>query len=491
MFDFVVVLALLIPVFTGIGILAANRLPDLRDGITILGAVSLCVMCAIAAVATSIGQVPQLELFEVVPGWLSIDFKLEPLGAMFMLVASSLWIVNSLYSFGYMRGNNERNQTRFYLCFAIALLGVMGVAMAANLFTLFIFYEILTLATYPLVAHKGDSNALSGARVYLMTLLGSSICMFLVAIIWTGVVAGTFEFVEGGSLTGEVDPVVGNVLLLLFAFGIGKAALMPLHFWLPKAMVAPTPVSALLHAVAVVKAGVFTILKVSVYIFGVDLLSTLHATDWILAISCFTIIVASLIAMTNDNLKARLAYSTVAQLAYVTAGAMLATTAGWMGGGVQIIAHAAGKITLFMCAGAIYVATGLTNVSQLKGLGRKMPVVFIAFFIGALSIIGVPPFAGSWSKFFLLQGAVEAQHSYVVWVLIISSLLNIAYLLPIPILALMPPEGTAPPAEFKREEGVPILTVVAPAITAILCFLLFFAIGYIQAFLSPAFGVTQ
>ncbi len=491
MFDFVVILALLIPVLTGAGILAANRLPDLRDGITILGAVSLCVMSVLGAFATSIGQVPKLELFQVVPGWLTIDFKLEPLGAVFMVVASSLWIVNSLYSFGYMRGNNERNQTRFYLCFAIALLGVMGIAMAANLFTLFIFYEILTLATYPLVAHKGDDNALSGARVYLMTLLGSSICMFLVAIIWTGVVAGTFDFIEGGSLTGEVDPIVGNVLLLLFAFGIGKAALMPLHFWLPKAMVAPTPVSALLHAVAVVKAGVFTILKVAVYIFGADLLSSLDATDWILAVSCFTIIVASLIAMTNDNLKARLAYSTVAQLAYVTAGAMLATTAGWMGGGVQIIAHAAGKITLFMCAGAIYVATGLTKVSQLRGLGRKMPVVFIAFFIGALSIIGVPPFAGSWSKFFLLQGAIESEHTYVIMVLIVSSLLNIAYLLPIPILALMPPEGTDPPAEFKREAGVPILTVVAPAVTAVLCFLLFFAIGYIEAFLSPAFGGSQ
>lgn len=488
MYDFVVVLALLIPLIAGAGILAANRLPDLRDGITILGALSLCVICVLGAVATSNGAMPKLELLQVVPGWLSIDFKLEPLGAMFMVVASSLWIVNSLYSFGYMRGNNERNQTRFYLCFAIALFGVMGIAMAANLFTLFVFYEVLTLSTYPLVAHKGDNNALSGARVYLMTLLGTSICMFLVAIIWTGVIAGTFDFVLGGSLTGEVDPVVGNVLLILFAFGIGKAALMPLHFWLPRAMVAPTPVSALLHAVAVVKAGVFTILKVSVYIFGVDLLSSLQATDWVLAISCITIIVASLIAITKDNLKARLAYSTVAQLAYVTAGAMLATSAGWLGGGMQIIAHAAGKITLFMCAGAIYVATGLTNVSELRGLGRKMPIVFIAFFIGSLSIIGVPPFAGSWSKFFLLQGAVESDHTYVIIVLIVSSLLNIAYLLPIPILALMPPEGTLEPAEFKREGGVPVLTVIAPAVTAGLCFLLFFAVGYIEDFLSPALG---
>jgi len=241
---------------------------------------------------------------------------------------------------------------------------------------------------------------------------------------------------------------------------------MPFHFWLPNAMVAPTPVSALLHAVAVVKAGVFTILKVAIYIF-----------------------VASLVAMTKDNLKARLAYSTVAQLAYVTCGAMLADPAGFMGGSLQIAAHAVGKITLFMCAGAIYVATGLTNISDMRGLGKRMPpLVFIAFFVASLSIIGVPPLAGDWPKYELMQGAADGGMDYVPYILIISSLLNIAYLLPIPILALMPPPDSGEPAPYKRPGGAPMLTVAAPCFTAFLCFLMFFTIGPVSDFLEPATG---
>ncbi|MEL6258583.1 MAG: proton-conducting transporter membrane subunit, partial [Pseudomonadota bacterium] len=272
---------------------------------------------------------------------------------------------------------------------------------------------------------------------------------------------------------------------------VDNAALMPFHFWLPNAMVAPTPVSALLHAVAVVKAGVFTVLKVAIYIFGADLLSKTPATDWVLAVGCFTIVVASLIALTKDNLKARLAYSTVSQLAYVTVGAMLANPAGFFGGALQIAAHAGGKITLFMCAGAIYVATGATNISQMRGLGRRMPLVFIAFLVGALSIIGIPPLAGAWPKFELMQGAADAAGSgkgYVAWVLIGSSLLNVAYLLPIPLLALMPPAGGPEPIAYKRPEGAPFFAVAAPVATAILCVVLFFSVGLLGDFLAPVVG---
>ncbi|MEO1305902.1 MAG: proton-conducting transporter membrane subunit [Pseudomonadota bacterium] len=253
-------------------------------------------------------------------------------------------------------------------------------------------------------------------------------------------------------------------------------------------MVAPTPVSALLHAVAVVKAGVFTILKVAIYIFGEEILNATASREFILAVACFTIVVASLVAMTKDNLKARLAYSTVAQLAYVTCGAMLADPAGFMGGSLQIAAHAVGKITLFMCAGAIYVATGKQNISEMRGLGKRMPLIFIAFFIASLSIIGIPPLAGDWPKYELMQGAADADLDYVPYVLIVSSLLNIAYLLPIPILALMPPPGSGEPAAFKRPGGAPMLTVAAPCFTAILCFLMFFTVGPIADFLEPATG---
>lgn len=490
--EFAILSALLLPLAICAGIFVTSWLPDLREGVTLIGASTLFFLVIIIAMKLANGAAPELSLWQAAPG-LVFAFRIEPLGALFALVASGLWIVNSFYSIGYMRGNRERNQTRFYMCFAIAIFGAMGVAMAANLFTLFVFYEVLTLSTYPLVAHKGDANAQRGARIYLMTLLGTSIGFLLVAVIWTGILAGSLDFVPGGLLSGvdDLSPVVASILLLLFAFGVGKAALMPFHFWLPNAMVAPTPVSALLHAVAVVKAGVFTVLKVSIYIFGEELLNETTSRDFILAVACVTIVVASLIAMTKDNLKARLAYSTVAQLAYVTCGAMLANAAGFMGAALQIPAHAAGKITLFMCAGAIYVATGLTNISDMRGLGRRMPLVFIAFFVASLSIIGIPPLVGGWPKYELMQGAFDADLSYVPIVLIVSSLLNIAYLLPIPILALMPPVGSPEPAPFKRTGGAPVLTVAAPCVTALLCLLMFFAVGPMSAFLEPATGIRD
>jgi multicomponent Na+:H+ antiporter subunit D len=489
--EMLIAAALLLPLIICAGIWLAGRVPDIREGVTLIGAAALFIVVISITMMVGNGADLSLKLGEAVPGF-EFAFNVEPLGALFAMVASGLWIVNSFYSIGYMRGNRERNQTRFYMCFAVALFGAIGVAFAANLFTLFVFYEILTLSTYPLVAHKGDANAQRGARIYLMTLLGTSIGFLLVAIIWTGQLAGSLDFVQGGLLAQEtvqaISPVALSALLLLFVFGVGKAALMPFHFWLPNAMVAPTPVSALLHAVAVVKAGVFTILKISIYIFGEEVLNTVGSREFLLGMACFTIVVASLIAMTKDNLKARLAYSTVAQLAYITCGAMLADSAGFLGGSLQIAAHAVGKITLFMCAGAIYVATGATNISQMRGLGRRMPLVFIAFFIASLSIIGIPPLAGDWPKYEIMQGAIDANTEYVPIILIISSLLNIAYLLPISILALMPPPGSPEPIPFKRPGGAPMLTVAAPCFTAALCFLMFFGVGPVTEFLEPATG---
>ncbi|MEM8920697.1 MAG: proton-conducting transporter membrane subunit, partial [Pseudomonadota bacterium] len=313
----------------------------------------------------------------------------------------------------------------------------------------------------------------------------------LLAIVGTYMAAGSTDFVEGGLLDGQVTPLAASVLLILFMFGIGKAALMPFHFWLPNAMVAPTPVSALLHAVAVVKAGVFTVLKVAIYIFGPDLLDATPARDGLLMVAVGTIIIASLIAMTKDNLKARLAYSTVGQLAYVTTGALLATGASFAGGALQILMHAFGKITLFMCAGAIYVATGKTEISQMRGLGRRMPWVFIAFTIGALSVTGLPPLGGAWPKFLLMSGAFEADKAYAAWALLISSLLNIAYLLPIGVLALMPPKGPLEIAPYKRPGGTPPFAVGPLLFTALGSLVLFFFAGPVVDFLTPATGALR
>jgi multicomponent Na+:H+ antiporter subunit D len=359
----------------------------------------------------------------------------------------------------------------------------MGIAFAANMFTLFLFYEVLTLSTYPLVAHKGTLAAVKGARTYLGILIGTSIGLQLVAIIWTYAVAGTLDFTTGGILEGLIVGPSVAILLGLYAFGIGKAALMPFHRWLPAAMVAPTPVSALLHAVAVVKAGVFTMLKVGIYIFGIDFLATTGASIWLMWLAAFSIIASSVIALTKDNLKARLAYSTISQLSYITLGVALATSMGILGGSLHVVMHAMGKITLFMCAGSIYVATHKTDISQMTGLGRIMPITFGAFLIGALSIIGLPPLGGSWSKWLLIIGAADASQLVMVGILLISSLLNVAYLLP------LVGKGFFLKGHDQAEQPnlaeSPLLVWAPPAFTALGCVVLFFYAGHIQAFLMP------
>ncbi|MFT4960358.1 MAG: multicomponent Na+:H+ antiporter subunit D [Paracoccaceae bacterium] len=456
--------------------------PNLRDGATLTAAVVtfLCVLNILSNEGN--GTTEPMVLFSVMPG-LDLAFNVEPLGLLFAIVASGLWIVTHLYGIGYMRENNEDNHARFFTFFCFAISAVMGIAFAANMFTLFLFYEALTLSTYPLVSHKGTPEAVAGARTYLGILIGTSIGLLLVAVIWTYSIAGTLDFTKGGILEGHIAGPMVAVLLGLYAFGIGKAALMPFHRWLPAAMVAPTPVSALLHAVAVVKAGVFTMLKVGIYIFGIDFLAESGASEWLMWLAAFTIIAASVVAMTKDNLKARLAYSTISQLSYITLGMALATSMGVLGGGMQIAMHAMGKITLFMCAGSIYVATHKTEVSQMRGLGRIMPITFIAFLIGALSIIGLPPMGGSWSKWLLIMGAADTGHWVIIAILMISSLMNVAYLLPLVgrgfFLSSPDIDKDAPMAE----PGV--LVWLPPALTALGCIILFFYAGHIEAFLAP------
>ncbi|MBE0584140.1 MAG: monovalent cation/H+ antiporter subunit D family protein, partial [Desulfofustis sp.] len=364
----------------------------------------------------------------------------------------------------------EEKQTRFFACFAVAISSVMGIAFSANLFTLFIFYEVLTLSTYPLVTHSGTDKAKLGGRVYLGILLTTSILFLLLAIIGTWFVTGTLDFREGGLFDSSMLGAAA-VLLPLYIFGIGKAAIMPFHRWLPAAMVAPTPVSALLHAVAVVKAGVFSVLKVCVYVFGLDTLRQLPTTEYLLYLAAATVLLASVVAMRQDNLKARLAYSTVSQLSYITLGALLATSAGVVGGAMHIAMHAFGKITLFFCAGAIMVAAHKTEISQMRGLGRQMPITMAAFFIGSLSIIGLPPTGGTWGKWFLMIGALDAGQGLIMAVLMISSLLNIAYLLPIPMRAFFPNDGVERPSGIKE---APLPSLVALSVTAAGCIVLFF-----------------
>ncbi len=469
--EIMLLLTILIPAFAVIGILAADHSPNLREGITISASVILICLVSSLYSITRLGETVTLLGPDLFPG-LSLKFEIEPLGMIFSLVASYLWLVTTVYAIGYMRGHHEKNQTRFYACFAIAISSVMGIAYADNLFTLFIFYEILTLSTYPLVTHAGTVKAMQGGRVYLGVLLTTSILFLLLAVIGTWYTAGTLDFQAGGVFDKTTPHLVTGTLLVLFIFGIGKAAIMPFHRWLPAAMVAPTPVSALLHAVAVVKAGVFTVLKVCMYIFGIDLLKTLPTADILLYLAGATVIIASLVAMRQDNLKARLAYSTISQLGYITVGALLATEAGFLGGAMHIAMHAFGKITLFFCAGAIMVASHKTEISQMGGLGRQMPVTMIAFFIGSLSIIGLPPTGGTWSKWYLMIGSIDSEKWVIMVILMLSSLLNIAYLLPIPLRAFLDRDKSRQ-GKIKIKEA-PLPSLLALTVTAAGCLVLFF-----------------
>lgn len=462
--------ALALPLLGAAMIALANRSPNAREAATLVTGVALLATVVSMVAPVQAGGRPSVALVDMLPG-MPIAFTVEPLGLLFALVASGLWIVNSLYSIGYMRGNAERHQTRFYVCFALAIAATMGVAFAANGLTLFLFYEMLTLVTYPLVAHHGTEEAKRGGRVYLGVLLSTSIMFFLLALAITWHAAGTLDFVPGGILGGRLGNAAIGGLLALYMFGIGKAALMPFHRWLPAAMVAPTPVSALLHAVAVVKAGVFTVVKVIVYVFGIDSIRGLASVDWLPTVAAFTIVAASIVALRSDNLKRRLAYSTVSQLSYVILAAALLTPLSVIGAAMHIAAHAFGKITLFFAAGAIYTAAHKTEVSQLDGIGRRMPWTMGAFAVGAVSMIGLPPTAGFASKWFILSGAYEAGHWVAIATIAGSTLLSAGYLLPIVFRAFFRPSADS---HGHAHGEAPLPMVVAMVATAAATVLMFF-----------------
>lgn len=482
-------LLLILPALSLLGIVVAGRWPNVRDGWNLITSALLLADVAALIGAVHAGARPGLTLVDLGHG-LALQFSLEPLGAVFAGVAACLFLINTFFGIGYMRGNKAKDQTRFFAAFAVAIASALGVAAAGNMLTLFVFYEALSLSTFPLVTHNGDAKARRGGRIYLTTLMGTSIGLFLPALIIVQVIAGSTDFVPGGLLTGQVSPVMASVLLFLFAFGIAKAALMPVHNWLPNAMVAPTPVSAFLHAVAVVKAGVFTMLKMVVYLMGAQTVQHAPISPWLAGVAAISIVAGSLVALSQDNLKARLAWSTVSQLSYITIGAMVATPLALMGALLQIVMHAFGKITLFMSAGAIYTANHATRVSQMWGMARKLPVIFIAFFVGSLSIIGLPPFAGVWPKLFLIMGFTGEGHRWLIIALVVSSLLNVLYLLPVSLNAFMKPVPVKEDGSPVIEAGkMPILTWLPPVFTAAMTLVLFFFAGQIMDFVRPVFEV--
>lgn len=420
-----------------IGIIAASlilftgdRHRNLRESWTILASIAkfLVVLSMLPFILK--GQILEYTVINLCQG-IALQFRVDAFGMVFGLLASSLWIVTSIYSIGYVRALNEHAQTRYFFCFAICLSAAMGIAFAGNLLTLFIFYEILTVATYPLVIHKETPTDIMAGRKYLVyTLTAGVVILFSIVLIYA--LTGTTDFTPGGFLAGHGSSGILTFIFVALILGFGvKAGIMPLHEWLPTAMVAPTPVSALLHAVAVVKAGVFGCLRVILYVFGPDLLHELGLWLILAYFVSFTVIVSGFYALAQDHFKRRLAFSTINNLAIIILGATLLSKSGITGSMFHIMCHGYMKITLFFVAGAVYVKTHKEYISQLDGLGRQMPLTFGAFAVAAMGIAGIPPVCGFISKWYLCLGALEAKEIIFIFVLLTSAMLDVAYFFPI------------------------------------------------------------
>lgn len=422
---------ILVPFLAVPFILLSSKRPNWREFWTLAAAVLTLSLVAILLPKVWSGQLSKLSILEISKG-IALSLYPDSLGTIFAIIASSLWVLTSIYSIGYMRGHKEKKQTRYFASFAICLGATLGVAFAANLLTFVVFYEILTIATYPLVIHKETKEAIRAGRKYLTyTLIGGVLLIAATAITFR--LAGTLDFRAGGLFPETPSPAGAiRILFLLFFAGVGvKSAIIPLHGWLPAAMVAPTPVSALLHAVAVVKSGVFGVLRIVGFVFGPKMIAELSLNKIILIFAGSTIILSSLLALSQDDLKKRLAYSTIGHLAYIVLGAALLNPTAMVGSIMHLSMHATMKITLFFCAGTIFVNLHKTKVSELDGIGRVMPFTLSAFTIATIGLVGIPPVNGFVSKWFLAAGTIEAGKPILFAVLVLSGLLNAGYLFPI------------------------------------------------------------
>lgn len=461
-------LAISCPAICAFLILFFRKQPNIREGCTLIaGVLQFSIILSMAPIILD-GNVIRLHLITIYSG-IVFSYKVDAFGLLFAITSSFLWILVSLYSIGYMRALEEHAQTRYYFMFALAIFSAVSIAMSENLITFYLFYEALTLSTYWLVAHHEDEEAFFGSRKYLTYLLTSGWCLFA-AVVLTYSLTGTTDFVDGGILSSaSASSFTLIVLFILFALGSMKAAWMPFHSWLPSAMVAPTPVSALLHAVAVVKAGVFGFVRIVSYVFGTDLMGELGLGIILVSVASFTMIVGSFFAIGEDNLKRRLAYSTISQLSYILFGVALLSPYGVTGAMLHIPFHGFMKITLFLCAGAIMVATGKKQISQMNGIGKAMPITMTAFTIGALGMCGGPPVSGFISKWFLCLGTLQAGQLVFLGVILLSSLLDAVYFFPIVRNAFFrnpPGEDAGAVVVKERERPLYLFMVIPLAITS-------------------------
>lgn len=428
--DFTALFPLIIPV---IGAVAVYAIPEENNRSRLIFAFTVVLINVIyiwnLLFSVLQGQVITLRVLEFIPG-LSIYLDLDPMGMVFAVTASSLWLFAIVYASGYMA--KKKNQRQFYFWYILSMTAVLGVAFAGNLLTLYIFFEFLTFATYPLVIQDRSEEAYQSGQKYIIYCLSGGGLILVAFLILRSLIPEVY-FVSGGIVSAAVaeqEVLVLILILLIAGFGT-KAAILPLHSWLPGAMVAPVPVSALFHAVAVVKSGVFGILRTSYFIFSPGLLREIDPYNLVLIVISITIILGSVLALRQDVLKLRLAYSTISQLGYISLGAFLFSATGLLGGVIHLINHALLKIILFFSAGVIMKETGADKVSEMNGIGKRLPWTMRSFAIGGLGLIGILPINGYISKLYILQGSLEADKALFALVILASSILNSLYYLPI------------------------------------------------------------
>ena len=422
-------LPILIPALVGVitFVLGETR-SGARNAVNLLGAGASAAIVVWLAYGAYGGEVASSAI-PMLPG-IELGMHADLTGMLFSAVASVLWFVTLIYAIGYM--DHARDRARFFGFFALCIAAANGVALASDPISLFLFYEILSLTTYPLVVHSGTAEARAAGRKYLLYALTGGTALLL-GVSWLTVLAGQTPFTPGGALadvTGQTAALRTIFALMVAGFGV-KAALMPLHGWLPGAMVAPAPVSSLLHAVAVVKAGVFGMIRLVNELYGPELATSLGVAQVLSVLAAVSIIVASVIALRQDDLKKRLAYSTIAQLSYITLGVALCSPLAAAGALAHLAHHAFMKITMFFTAGSLAETVHVKKLSQMGGLARRMPVTMTSFAVAAFALAGIPPLAGFASKWLLGAGAVETGATWALIVYVAAGALAMGYMVPI------------------------------------------------------------
>ncbi len=479
--EFALAFMLIGPAATALLVLALSRPPGLRDVVHIGGALAVAAAALFVASAAGQGETARIVLARPLPN-VDLAFSIEPLGALMGALISVLGFAHAAHAAGIVRATQEKAPARLMAFLSLALAAAMAVAFSANLFSLFVSYQALILATFPLVAHRGDEDARRAARTYLATLLAGSIGLLLPALVWTYAIAGALDFQPGGMLAGRVDTFTANALLVLFVFGIGMAATPPLHRWLAASSNAPNPAVVSIHAVTVLPAGGIGLLKVFALVFGGALAEARIASFALLVLVGVGMCVAALIALSKQDLRERLSYSCMAQSLAVAMGGLLALPVGLFAAALQVVALSCAAATLTMAVGTVAAATGRTSVADYAGLGRVMPWTFAGFALASASMIGLPPFSGAWAKLWLITAASAAGLTWAAGLAALAAVLTFAHLGPLAAHALA---GRAPTDAFKRPDGASILLAAPVIFSAAATLWLLLLADPLASFLAP------